>query len=313
MDDSIWTPAAAPWLLLVHRLPPKPDYLRVKIRRRLTQIGALPVKNAVYVLPASDQAMEDFEWLAQEIRLVGGAAIVTESRFVSGITEADLVAQFNQRAAGSYEELLTEAREGLALEQGARSALIARLERRLDAAAAQDPFGAPERNPAEAAIAELKKQSELEDGVRRVENLPAEKVWVTRQGVFVDRIASAWLIRRFIDRAARFKFVPATGYEPAPGELRFDMFEGEYSHEGDRCTFETLLHRFDLAGDDGLREIAEIVHDLDLRDEKFGRPEAPGLLVLLQGLTARYASDAERIEHGRRFFDQLYSFFARSV
>ena len=271
------------------------------------------MKNAVYVLPYSEQATEDFEWLAQEIRRDGGDAIVAETRFVSGITDGELVAQFSARAGAAYQDLLGEARDGLGLEADARTQLISRLERRLQQVQAQDPFGSSERVVAESALAELKKQSELEEGVRRLDDRPGASVWVTRQGVFVDRVASAWLIRRFIDRAARFKFVPATGYEPTAGELRFDMFQGEYGHEGDRCTFETLLHRFDLTADSALQQIAEIVHDLDLRDEKFARPEAAGLLALLQGLTARYASDAERVEHGRRIFDQLYSFFSRAA
>ncbi len=107
-----------------------------------------------------------------------------------------------------------------------------------------------------------------EDGKRPLQG----SVWVTRQGVHVDRIASAWLIRRFIDPEARFKFVPAKGYVPEPGELRFDMFEAEFTHEGDRCTFEVLLARAGLA-DPALAAIGEIVHDIDLKDAKFGREE----------------------------------------
>ena len=307
MDDSI-----GQWAVLIHRLPPKPDYFRVRVRRRLQQLGAVAVKNAVYVLPLSAESIEDFEWLAQEIRRDGGDAIVAETRFVSGITDEELIAQFSARAGAAYQDLLGAARDGLSLDAPARGQLIGKLERRLEQIVALDPFLSPDRVPAEAAVAELKKQAELEDTVSRVEAQPAASVWVTRQGVFVDRIASAWLIRRFIDREARFKFVSPMGYHPLPGELRFDMFESEYGHEGDRCTFETLLQRFDLTGDSALQQLAEIVHDLDLRDEKFGRPEAAGMLALLQGLTARYASDSERIEHGRRVFDQLYSFFARA-
>jgi hypothetical protein len=101
------------------------------------------------------------------------------------------------------------------------------------------------------------------------------RTWVTRTGVHVDRIASAWLIRRFIDRDATFKFVPAKGYAPEPGEVRFDMFEAEFSHEGDLCTFEVLCARFALA-EPGLAAVAELVHDIDVKDGKFGRPETAG-------------------------------------
>ena len=311
MHDSSVMTQPRPWILLLHQLPPKPDYFRVRVRRRLQQLGAVLVRNAVYVLPYSDQALEDLQWLAEEIRRDGGSAIVSEARFFSGITDDELIGQFNNQAATTYHGLAAAAREALTADASARVAVISRLERRLEEATANDSFGAPERGAAESALAELRKQADLEAEVSRVDARPSGAVWITRQGVFVDRIASAWLIRRFIDRDARFKFVPAMGYEPAPGELRFDMFQGEYGHEGDRCTFEVLLSRFELSSDAALQNIGEIVHDLDLRDEKYNRVEAPGLLALLQGLTARYAADAERIEHGRRFFDQLYSFFAR--
>jgi len=117
----------------------------------------------------------------------------------------------------------------------------------------------------------------------------------------------AWLIRRFIDPEASFKFVAGKSYRPQSGELRFDMYQGEYTHEGDRCTFETLLGRFGLGGDPALGAIAEIVHDIDLKDEKFGRPEAAGVAVVLGGLARAYAADADRIRQGAAVFDGLYA------
>jgi hypothetical protein len=125
----------------------------------------------------------------------------------------------------------------------------------------------------------------------------------------VDRIASAWLIRRFIDSESSFKFVPAKGYVPDAGELRFDMFAAEYTHEGDQCTFEVLCRRFALDVP-GLSAIAELIHDLDLKDQKFGRPEAAGLAAQLTGLTLVHPDDASRIEHGSALFDQLLQYFA---
>ena len=111
-----------------------------------------------------------------------------------------------------------------------------------------------------------------------------DRTWVTRQGVYVDRIASAWLIRRFIDPQARFKFVSGKGYRPQAGELRFDMFEAEFTHEGDKCTFEVLLERGALK-DPALRAIAEIIHDIDLKDDKFGRTEVAGIRTLVEGIS----------------------------
>jgi hypothetical protein len=134
---------------------------------------------------------------------------------------------------------------------------------------------------------------------------------VTRADIHVDRLASAWLIRRFIDPAAHFKFVPARGYKPEPGELRFDMFEGEYTHEGERCTFETLLARFALA-DLALAAIGEIVHDIDCKDERFGRPEAAGVATVLQGIVALHPLDSARLERAIALWDDLYAHFHKS-
>jgi hypothetical protein len=132
---------------------------------------------------------------------------------------------------------------------------------------------------------------------------------VTRQGVQIDRIASAWLVRRFIDPGARFKFVPGTGYRPQPGELRFDMFEGEFTHQGDRCTFEVLLGHAGLA-DPALRAIGEIIHDIDLKDGKYGRAEAAGVRSLVAGIAASSTDDEQRLARGAALLDDLYSSFA---
>ncbi len=139
-----------------------------------------------------------------------------------------------------------------------------------------------------------------------VKTVKPGRTWVTRVGVFVDRIASAWLIRRSIDRKARFKFVPERGYRPAPGEVRFDMFQAEFTHEGDRCTFEVLVDRFKLGKDRAITGIAEIVHDIDCKDEKYGRPETPGVASLLQAIAGRHTDDADRLSRGAALFEDLY-------
>ncbi len=126
----------------------------------------------------------------------------------------------------------------------------------------------------------------------------------------MDRIASAWLIRRFIDPRARFKFVPARGYRPRAGELRFDMFDAEYTHEDDRCTFETLVHRFGLRPH-ALGAIGEIVHDIDCKDDRYGRAETAGVASLLRGLARTAADDDERLERGAAIFDDLYASLTR--
>jgi hypothetical protein len=134
------------------------------------------------------------------------------------------------------------------------------------------------------------------------------RTWVTRQGVFVDRIACMWLIRRFIDPAAAFRFVAGKQHKPGAKEVRFDMFEGEFTHEGDRCSFEVFLDRF-LPKDRALAEIGKIVHDLDLKDARFGLPEAAGFGSLLSGVASAYTSDEDRLAAGGALFDHLYAFF----
>jgi len=136
-------------------------------------------------------------------------------------------------------------------------------------------------------------------------------MWVTREGVYVDRIASAWLIRRFIDPPARFKFVTPEGYRPQPGELRFDMFEAEYTHEGEACTFEMLTTRFGLT-DPALRAIGEIVHDIDYKEPTFGRPETAGVERLLSGIARQHAEDTARLTLGAALFDALYEALAEA-
>jgi len=121
-------------------------------------------------------------------------------------------------------------------------------------------------------------------------------------------MASAWLVRRFIDAGATFKFVEPLGYEPQAEEIRFDMFDGEYTHEGDDCTFETLLDRFGLE-DPALVAIGEIVHDIDCKDEKFGRPEVQGISGLMDGVARAHELDDERLRNSAILFDGLYEHF----
>ena len=310
------------WLILVHQLPPKPSYARVRVWRRLQSLGALALKNAVYVLPDRDSTREDFEWLAREVAELGGTATVCEARLVQGLDDREIEELFQEARAADYQALLKEAREldatlRVAQPRGKpppdRGADVATLRRRLSAIAALDFFGAPNRVAAEALIAQLERKVGLSAAASearfRREDLRG-RTWVTRAGVHVDRIASAWLIRRFIDRDAVFKFVAAKGYRPEPGELRFDMFEAEFTHEGDRCTFETLCTRLGL-GDAALQSVGEIVHDIDLKEEKFGRPETAGVARLLAGLARRTRDDRERIERGVQLFDDLYESFPR--
>jgi hypothetical protein len=311
------------WLLLIHQIPPKPDYLRVKIWRRLQRVGAVPVKNSVYILPQSERAQEDFQWIVREIVAAGGDASVCEARFIEGLSDEQIEVMFHAPRDSEYTTLAERAR-GLAEELRKVSAarkleIVAeaeRLRRRLAENIDLDFLGAPGREAGEAALETLHERlhvtevkAEPHATLRREDH--RRRVWVTRKGVHVDRMASAWLIRRFIDEEARFKYVAPKGYKPEPGELRFDMFEAEFTHEGDACTFEVLLDRFALRKDAGLVQLAEIVHELDVNDGKFERADAVGLGQLVAGISLAHRDDTERLERATGVLDDLYEFFRR--
>lgn len=324
-DDA----GVTPWLLLIHQIPPKPDYLRVKIGRRLQRIGAVAVKNSVYVLPDRPASLEDFQWVRAEITEGGGDASICKAAFVDGLTNSQIEYLFRSARDAEYAEVADAARELWNTlrrrdrdgpRPGRPEDELARLRKRMAAIIAVDFCTAPGRAMAEDALRTVAEDlasaamtsastQRTEAGANDATSSYRARIWVTRAGVFVDRIASAWLIRRFIDRDARFKFVASAKYQPARGELRFDMFDGEFTHEGDRCTFETLLDRFTLA-DHALRAIAEVVHDIDLKDEKFGRDDAPGIERVLSGIAAAHADDETRLARGGQLFDDLYALFS---
>ncbi len=143
-----------------------------------------------------------------------------------------------------------------------------------------------------------------------VDRVEPGRTWVTREGVKVDRISSAWLIHRFVDPDARFKFVPARGYRPRTSELRFDMYEAEYTHVGEDCTFQTLARRFGIV-DRGILAIGEIVHDIDCKDERYGRSETSGVASLIRGIVEANEDDATRLERGSALLDDLYTSLRR--
>jgi hypothetical protein len=321
MTNAETTDNRARWLLLIHQLPAKPAYQRVKTWRRLQSLGAVAIKNAVHALPAGEQAQEDFEWLLREIKDGGGEALICEVRLMDGLSDEEVQAMFNAARGADYDALAKEARElGEALDRADIRTRLARLKASVGQIAAIDFFGANGRETVDGLVAGLEALMGKEDAMGHAETdvAPADiglgaltnRVWVTRQDAFVDRIASAWLIRRFIDPDARFRFVRAKGYVPQDGELRFDMFEAEFTHEGDRCTFEVLLARLEL-NDEALTAIAQIVHDIDLKDGKFGREETDGIAHLITGLCLANKDDAQRLVRGAVVFDDLYAYFRK--
>jgi hypothetical protein len=305
---------AARWLLLIHQIPPRPAYFRARVGRRLQRLGAVAIKNAVYALPASDLARADFQALAREIVHDGGEATVCAASLVDGLSDAQAEHLFQSARNADYAELVRE------VDAARRAEELGKHGKRLAEIIAIDFFGAPGRAAAEASLRRLRARTapDAHPDVRATK--PRRKVriadfqrktWVTRKNVHVDRIACGWLVRRFIDPKARFRFVVPDGFRARPFEVSFDMAEADFTHVDDDCSFETFVRRFSLR-EPGLSAIAEVIHDLDLKDARFGRAETPGIGALLDGIAAAHPKDEKRIEVGSAMLDALLVRFARS-
>ncbi len=312
------------WILLMPNIPTSPTTARVRIWRRLQSVGAITLKNSVYVLPNVDECVETFQWIGREIVALGGQASLCEGQFVDDATDLEIERRFVDARGADYAALAEDARAAAKRLRAKRMSpqkleAVAsehkRLKARLDEIVAIDFCHAPRREAAEGIIgamgADLAERSGGAGAPGSLEAMPHPRsaTWVTRSGVHVDRIASAWLIRRFIDPDATLKFVPGKGYASQPGELRFDMYDAEFTHVGDRCTFEVLLERMGLQ-DAALAALAEIVHDIDLRDEKFGREETAGVRSAIVGVCRSEREDLARITAAAPLFEALYAFFA---
>jgi hypothetical protein len=298
-------------MLLLHQIPPRPPYLRAKILRRINQLGALPIKNSAYLLPAGEEAREDLEWVRREVLESGGEAWVFGATGVAGLTDDAIREAFRELRRPDYEQLYVAAQK-LAVnpsESGWR-----KLKRRYDEVRRIDFFDAPGHAEVEDVMRNIvrllhqtaQKNAAPKPDLRELKGRP----WVTRQGIKVDRIGSSWLIRRFLDPAAVIRFVDPVSYRHAAGEIRFDMFEGEFTHEGERCTFEVLLAWSGIA-DPALQAVAEVVHDIDLKDERYQRPETAGVSAMIEGLALRHHDDESRLRDGMALFDAIYERFRR--
>ena len=322
-------PGRRRWLLFIHQLPSHPSNLRVATWRRLQQIGAIPLKQAVYALPDTPDAREDFEWLKTEVKAAGGDASVFAADNVDEWADDALIEEFRRARQDLYEELSRDV--DLALKRAARARrprgtrapalrrLVDIFRERLVAAEKIDFFGSAGRDRALTAL------RQLEDRIGGTGRQPApsksgdhagrkasfqDRVWITRPRPGVDRMASAWLIRLFIDHQARFGFAADRESVPDHG-VPFDMFGVEFSHQGDGCTFETLCSVFGIAGP-ALSRIAAIVHDLDLKDGRFGAPECNTVGAMIEGLRLAYQNDEALLEQGMTLFDSLYRSFEQS-
>ncbi len=323
------------WILLIHQLPPHPTNLRVRVWRKLQKLGAVAVKNSVYVLPSSERTHEDFQWLKQEIEAEGGEATVFRAGAVEGATDKEIIALFRKTRDEEYARIVAEL-DGLtgAIREQKRGGHLSvgriahyeteldKLHQELERTAGTDFFNASGRATATAAYERCQKALRAAQSRHEKPSQPhAQKGaavnlasyqgrrWVTRRNLFIDRLAVIWLIKRFIDAKARFFFI-AEG-ESVEGATGFDMYGGEFSHRGEDCTFETMIKHFGLNEDAGLRELAEIVHDIDLKDNKFNRSEAAGLGAVIRGLAESLKDDRKLAQQCGPIFDGLYELLAR--
>ncbi len=263
--------------------------------------------------------------MLREVVKGGGDASLVEANFIEGLSDAQVQEMFRAARDADYQAIAGEAR-ALAKQLPRKGAVpeergtelrpqLARLQKRIADVAALDFFDARGREPLEGLLRELDQRlaKEVSPPPERKATMPEKPdgaTWVTRTGIHVDRMASAWLIRRFIDPRARFKFVSTKEYQHRSKELRFDMFDGEFTHEGDLCTFEVLLARFGV-DDAALTPIAEIVHDIDLKDDKHARAEKAGIERLINSIAMAHGEDEVRLARASAVLDDLYEGFKR--
>lgn len=309
MSKEILQPQRATWLLLLYALPTRQNTERVNLWRKLKKFGAVALQTSGYVLPDDPAQFERLQWLSKEIRDAGGEATLIRVAEIAGVSNAAVVAMFNEARAAEYKELAAACRETLGGKRKGDevAAEVAKHQRRFREIRETDYFNSPGVHDAQVLLERLEKLLAPRRGVAAAAKLDAGKfvgkTWLTRPRPGIDRAGSAWLIRKFIDPKARFVF----GMEPAKQAkaLPFDMADAEFSHHGDDCTFETLVKRFGIA-DKAVLRMAEMVHDADLEDEKFQRCECIGINAVLTGWARTSMSDSELLEKGVACFEGLY-------
>jgi hypothetical protein len=297
------------WLLLLVRLPATHTAERVAIWRKLKKSGAIQIQTSTYVLPDEPARYEAFQWLTQHIRDAGGDATLVRAREIEGLANEKLIELFNSARAKEY----------AALREMIRS-LVSRLKRSATLHDKLERFRKQFREIRQTDFFNSPRAQDVEMLLRRMDgtqsanaNLPAtkqrqyrNKTWLTRPRPEIDRVGSAWLIRKFIDPKAKFTF----GAKTKASVISFDMLDGEFTHRGDDCTFETLMKSFQIQ-DKAAHKIGEMIHDADLDDEKFERDECIGIDRVLKGWAREGLPDQEILRRGLQCFDALYAFLRR--
>jgi hypothetical protein len=310
-----------PWLVFSYSLPSTGrSSARVAVWRRLRTLGAVSPKGGVHILPDREECAESFKWLAREVEQAKGEALLMRVERFEGLTDAQLFALFDEARKEDYAALEGQAadlekaiaasrkREPADLSQSRES--LAKLRRDYGDIARIDFFSSSSGAKVASRLLRIEEALTPASAERSVTAISVTayrtKRWVTRPGPFVDRLACAWLIRRFIDPHAEIRYSTT----PAADEVAFDMSSGEFSHQGSLCSFETMMLAFGLENP-AMKAVAEIVHDIDLRDGRYVRPEAAGVEAVLHGWMNR--PDADREIHGIALFDGLYEGFSKTL
>jgi hypothetical protein len=287
-------------------LPARQAAKRVEIWRKLRRIGSLALPSSGYVLPGTPVNQEKLEWLAAAIRKYGGQSSVVTVKSFDDLPDDELIRRFNQARTADYEQLAKELRK-VGGRSGRSEGAVARLRRRFQEISAIDFFDTPLRGRIEALLAKADRVEPtpvLPTGGIHMKKEFRNRVWVTRPRPGIDRSASAWLIRKFIDPKSKFTF--AGDSKKRPNAVPFDMFGGVgFGHRGDDCTFETLSKEFGIH-DRKVGVIAQIIHDADMDDEKFGRTEGLGLDRVLKGWAQQGITDDELLRRGMELIEGLY-------
>jgi len=297
----------AGWIVLIFSLPAKQASERVDVWRKLKRYGALPLRSGGHLLPNTPQTLERFEWLAASIRKFKGQASVMHVHSVDDSPDDELKRQFVEARSQNYEALLSDLKKAPRMANQTPGTL-GRIRKRFAEIAAIDFFDSPLRTRVESQLARVE-HSEPSDSrsqrrAQRSRNEYKNRTWITRPRPGIDRVSSAWLISRFIDRDAKFVFDNDTHKHPKA--IPFDMFQdGGFGHRGNDCTFETLCKEFGVR-DARVRAIAEMIHDADLEDGKFGRTEGAGLDRVLIGWAQQDVSDDELLRRGMQLIEGLY-------
>jgi hypothetical protein len=270
----------------------------------------VPLRSSAYLLPDSPDRYEQFQWLAQEIQRDGGEATLLRVERIENMQQPDVVRLFQEARNQDYATLAERYRKLLKGRRPRLAEELARLAREMGRITEIDFFEAPGRREVERAREAVEERTAAgrarPAGAAPPLDLAALKGrrWVTRPRPHVDRIASAWLIKRFVDPEAEFVFAPP---DQIPGDaIPFDMAGVDFGHQGEDCTFETLLRRTGLR-DRKLAVLAEIVHEADIKDQKFAREEARGIDLALRALLSVIKDDHEALAHGLTLFDGLYA------